>query len=60
MLHPQWSREDGSILEDEEEFIQRNAEAVRPWLETAERCGVVILSENLLWGASAEDRKSVV
>jgi len=56
VLHPQWRREDGSILEDEEEFIQRNAEAVRPWLETAERCGVVILTENLLWGASVDPR----
>ena len=56
VLHPQWRRGDGSILEDEEEFIRVNADAIRPWLETAKACGVVILSENLLWGASVDPR----
>lgn len=56
VLHPQWRREDGTILEDEKEFIQFNAQAVRPWLVKAKSCGVVILSENLLWGASTDPR----
>ena len=56
VLHPQWRREDGSILEDESEFIRVNAEGIRPWLDEAARCGVVILSENLLWGASTDPR----
>ena len=56
VLHPQWRREDGGILEDEQEFIQVNAAAIRPWLTEAARCGVVILSENLLWGASIDPR----
>ncbi len=56
VLHPVWRNSDGTILEDEQEFIARNAKAVAPWLEKARRCGVVILSENLLWGASKDPR----
>lgn len=56
VLHPQWRREDGSILEEEDEFIRINAEAISPWLAKAEACGVVLLSENLLWGASTDPR----
>ena len=41
-----------SVLEDEAEFIKINVEAMKPFLEVAEKNGVVILSENLLWGAS--------
>lgn len=55
-LHPLWRREDGSIIENETEFIRINGEAIGSWLETAERHGVVILSENLLWGASTDPR----
>ena len=43
-------------LEDAETFIRKNVSALEPWLETAERAGVVILSENLLWGASKDPR----
>ncbi len=56
VLHPVWREADGSVIEDEEEFIRRNVEAVRPWLGKARDCGVVILSENLLWGASRDPR----
>ncbi len=54
VVHPVWRDADGTIIDDEEAFIRRNAEAVKPWLDTAARCGVVILSENLLWGASRD------
>ncbi|MBQ2545454.1 MAG: sugar phosphate isomerase/epimerase [Clostridia bacterium] len=55
VLHPVW-RENGAVIEDAETFIRLNAEAVKPWLERAERAGVAILSENLLWGASKDPR----
>lgn len=55
VLHPVW-REEDRIIEDAERFIAVNAEAVKPWLAQAERCGVAILSENLLWGASRDPR----
>ena len=56
VLHPQWREADGSILDDEDTFIQTNVQAIVPWLEKARACGVVILSENLLWGASTDPR----
>ena len=55
VLHPVW-RENGAIVEDAERFIRLNADAVRPWLAKAKDCGVTILSENLLWGASKDPR----
>ncbi|MBR4895089.1 MAG: sugar phosphate isomerase/epimerase [Clostridia bacterium] len=55
VLHPVW-REEDRIIEDASRFIAVNAEAVKPWLAEAERCGVTILSENLLWGASRDPR----
>ena len=54
VLHPVWHGEDGAITEDEDEFIRRNVAAVKPWLGKAHDCGVIILSENLLWGASKD------
>lgn len=51
VVHPVWRNESG-ILTDEEEFIRLNAQIIRPQLELAERHGVILLSENLLWGAS--------
>lgn len=56
VLHPIWRRADGTMIEDEAEFIERNAEAIRPWLGMAGECGVRLLSENLLWSASADPR----
>ena len=55
VLHPVF-RDEGGDIEDAERFVRVNAEAVKPWLGLAERCGVVILSENLLWGASKDPR----
>ena len=56
VLHPVCVRADGTAIDDEEEFIARNHRAVEPWLETARRCGVVILSENLFDGAAGDPR----
>lgn len=55
VVHPIW-REGDRILQDPEEFISCNLAAVRPWLTLAEEHEVVLLSENLLWGASADPR----
>lgn len=52
VVHPIWRDSNNRILEDAAEFIQVNVEAIKPFLEVAEKNGVVILSENLLWGAS--------
>ena len=55
VLHPIW-RENGAVIEEEDRFIRVNAEALEPWLPLARDCGVTILSENLLWGASKDPR----
>lgn len=52
VVHPVWRDSENRILEDAAKFIQVNVEAMKPLLEVAEKNGVVILSENLLWGAS--------
>ncbi len=52
VVHPLWRKADGSFYEDPAEFISVNAEAIRPVLAVAEKYGVIVLSENLLWGAS--------
>ena len=51
VVHPVFRNADGDIRDDDT-FIETNAEAIRPLLETAEKHGVILLSENLLWGAS--------
>ena len=55
VLHPIF-RENGADIDDADAFIRVNADAVKPWLPLARDCGVVILSENLLWGASRDPR----
>ena len=52
VVHPVWRDSENRILEDEAEFIKINVEAIKPLLKVAEKNNVVILSENLLWGAS--------
>lgn len=52
VIHPIYKHADGSFIYDDEEFVKVNAEAIKPLLEYAERKGVTILSENLLWGSS--------
>lgn len=44
------------MITDAETFISVNAEAIRQLLPEAEECGVVILSENIPWGAAADPR----
>ena len=52
VVHPYYKKADGSFIYDDEEFVKVNAELIKPLLEHAEKLGVTILSENLLWGSS--------
>lgn len=52
VVHPVYKHEGGSFITDDEEFVKVNAEAIKPLLEYAEKQGVIILSENILWGSS--------
>lgn len=54
VLHPRFRYADGRDIEEPEDFIRINKEAILPLLDTAEREGVTVLSENLLWGASKD------
>ena len=47
---------DGRTIEDRQEFISINETAIRKWLPLAKKRGVVLLSENILWGASMDPR----
>ncbi len=51
VAHPVF-RVDGKIITDNAEFIRINAEAARELLPYAEKHGVILLSENILWGSS--------
>ncbi len=55
VLHPVCGK-GGRYFEDPEEFLKANERAIAPWLVKARDCGVVILSENLLWGLSRDPR----
>lgn len=52
VIHPIFKHADGSFITDDEEFVRVNAEAIKPLLEYAEKQGVILLSENILWGSS--------
>lgn len=43
---------DGEIITDDAEFIRVNKEAALPLLPMAEKLGLTVLSENILWGSS--------
>ncbi len=51
VAHPIF-RVDGRTITDDAEFIRINAEAARGLLPYAEKHGVILLSENILWGSS--------
>ena len=51
VVHPDCAA-NGQELTDPADFLRHNADAIRGLLPYAERHGVVILSENILWNAS--------
>ena len=58
VVHPIHEVE-GTIITDAAEFIRINREATLPLLPIAERLGLTILSENILWGASIHPKNIV-
>ena len=56
VVHPIWHDENGKTINDRLRFLQVNADAIKKWLPMAEEYGVVLLSENILWGASSDPR----
>ncbi len=53
VVHPLWKNRGGENYK-KEEFLSVNKEAILPILEKAEKYGVIILTENLLWGQSIQ------
>lgn len=52
VVHPIFWREDHTIIESIDEFIETNVRGIQQTLELYEKYNVKALSENLLWGAS--------
>ncbi len=56
VVHPVWHEKNGRTIETRARFLDVNAKAIKKWLPKAQACGVVLLSENILWGASRNPR----
>ena len=56
VVHPVYRDDERGNIDDAEEFIRINKEAYEPWIEHAEKHGIVILSENLQCGACSDPR----
>ena len=56
VVHPIWRDADGKIIDDKNVFLSVNADGIRTMLHAADKYGVILLSENLLWGSSADPR----
>ena len=56
VIHPIWHEKNGKTIQNKLRFLQVNAAAIKKLLPKAEECDVVLLSENILWGASADPR----
>lgn len=56
VVHPIWRDAAGWIISDRETFLRVNADGIRTMLDAADEYGVILLSENLLWGCSADPR----
>ncbi|MBQ7725727.1 MAG: TIM barrel protein, partial [Clostridia bacterium] len=54
VVHPIHMKADGSFFTSKDEFISVNAAAVRPLVQLAEKHGVTMLVENILWEQSSE------
>ncbi len=54
VVHPIWREKNGNTINSKLRFLQVNAAAIKKLLPKAKKCGVVLLSENILWGASSD------
>lgn len=50
VVHPVWRCPDQHIIMSEDEYFSVNLPLFRPLVEEAEKNGVILLNENLLWG----------
>ena len=53
VLHPIW-RIDDKVIHNDEQFLEINYKAFKEHLKTAEYYGVMLCTENILWGSSAK------
>ena len=58
VVHP-IHESNGCIITDDEEFLRLNKEAALSLLPTAEKFGLIMLSENILWGSSIHPKNIV-
>jgi sugar phosphate isomerase/epimerase/beta-lactamase superfamily II metal-dependent hydrolase len=56
VVHPIHEDKNGKIIDSKLRFLDVNAKAIKKWLPLAKECGVVLISENILWGASKDPR----
>lgn len=56
VIHPIFRDCNGNEIKSRAGFIEINANAIKKWLPLAEKRNVVLVSENLLWGASRDPR----
>ncbi len=56
VVHPIWHDQNGKNIRSKLRFLDLNAKAIERLLPLAEECGVVLLSENVLWNASSDPR----
>ena len=52
VVHSVYKKSEGVWYTDDAEFIEVNKKALKPLLELAEKNGIIILAENLLWGST--------
>ncbi len=56
VVHPIHEDKNGKIIDSKLRFLDVNAKAIKKWLPLAKERGVVLVSENILWGASKDPR----
>ncbi len=56
VIHPIFRDSSGNEIKSRAKFIEVNSKAIKKWLPLAEKRNVVLVSENLLWGASKDPR----
>lgn len=56
VVHPIHAEKNGKTIDSRLRFLDVNAKAIKKWLPLAKERGVVLLSENILWGASKDPR----
>lgn len=50
VVHPIWEHEDGRIIMSDDEFFSINVPLYKRIAEVGEKYGIIMLTENLMWG----------